>query len=98
VIANIDLVTLLVLGLAVYRICRLVIEDAVTEPLREAIWARFKPDGGIGYLITCYWCVGFWTSSLVVLAYIIVPIPTMVASLILALSSIAGITAARVNN
>jgi hypothetical protein len=94
---GLELVELIVLALAVYRLCRLIIEDAVTEPLREAVWRRYKPDGGIGYLITCYWCTGFWTSSLVVLAYIIVPVPTMVAALVLALSAVAGIIAARVD-
>jgi hypothetical protein len=95
---GLELVELIVLALAVYRICRLIIEDAVTERLREAVWSRFDASRGIGYLITCYWCTGFWVASLLVLLFIIVPVPTMAASLILALSALAGIIAARLDH
>lgn len=95
---GLELVELIVLALAVYRICRLIIEDAVTERLREAVWRRFDASRGIGYLITCYWCTGFWVASLLVLLFIIVPVPTMAASLILALSALAGIIAARLDH
>lgn len=88
---------LIILALATYRLCRLIIEDTVTERLRVAIWARFKPSHGIGYLITCYWCTGFWVASLLVLLFIIVPVPTIAASLVLALSALAGIIAARLD-
>jgi hypothetical protein len=94
---GLELTELIVLALAVYRICRLIIEDAVTERLRELVWSRFKPSHGIGYLITCYWCTGFWVASLLVLLFIIVPVPTMAASLVLALSALAGIVAARLD-
>jgi hypothetical protein len=94
---GLELVELIVLALAVYRICRLIIEDAVTERLRKLVWSRFKPSHGIGYLITCYWCTGFWVASLLVLLFIIVPVPTMAASLVLALSALAGIVAARLD-
>jgi hypothetical protein len=95
---GLELVELVVLALAVYRVCRLIIEDAVTERLREAVWRRFDASHGIGYLITCYWCTGFWVASLLVLLFIIVPVPTMAASLILALSALAGIIAARLDH
>jgi hypothetical protein len=95
---GLELVELIVLALAVYRICRLIIEDAVTERLREAVWSRFDSSRGIGYLITCYWCTGFWVASLLVLLFIIVPVPTMAASLVLALSALAGIIAARLDH
>lgn len=91
---TITLVELVILALAVYRLCRLVIEDAVTEKARELIWKRFDASHGVGYLITCYWCTGFWVSSLVVTSYIIVPILTMAISLVLALSAFAGLVAA----
>jgi hypothetical protein len=94
---NMSVVDLVILALAVYRITRLIIEDAVTERLREAVWSRFDASRGIGYLITCYWCTGFWVASLLVLLFIIVPVPTMAASLILALSALAGIIAARLD-
>jgi hypothetical protein len=95
---GLELVELIVLALAVYRVCRLIIEDTVTERLREAVWSRFDASRGIGYLITCYWCTGFWVASLLVLLFIIGPVPTMAASLVLALSALAGIIAARLDH
>ncbi len=94
---EITITELIVLALATYRLCRLIIEDAVTERLRTAIWSRQNASQGIGYLITCYWCTGFWVASLLVLMFIIVPVPTMAAALVLALSALAGIVAARLD-
>lgn len=95
---GLELTELIVLALAVYRICRLIIEDAVTEKVRDAIWSKFPPSHGIGYLITCYWCTGFWVASLVVVLFMIIPVPTIAASLVLALSALAGIIAARLDH
>lgn len=88
---------LIILALATYRLCRLIIEDTVTERVRSAIWRKYPPSHGVGYLITCYWCTGFWVASLLVLLFIIVPVPTIAASLVLALSALAGIIAARLD-
>lgn len=88
---------LIILALATYRLCRLIIEDTVTEPIRNAIWSRWKPSRGVGYLITCYWCTGFWVASLLVLLFMIIPVPTTAAALVLALSAMAGIIAARLD-
>lgn len=88
---------LIILALATYRLCRLIIEDTVTERVRSAIWRKCPPSHGVGYLITCYWCTGFWVASLLVLLFIIVPVPTIAASLVLALSALAGIIAARLD-
>lgn len=95
---NIELAHVVILALAVYRISRLIIEDTVLENAREWVWKRHRSDQGIGYLITCYWCTSFWVSSLVVLAYIIVPVPTIAACLVMALSAITGLIAARMDN
>jgi hypothetical protein len=97
VISDISIIEFIVLALATYRLTRLIIEDKVMDWLRERIWSRFPPDKRLGYLITCYWCLGFWFASLVVLAYIIVPVPTMVFSVILAVSALVGIVAARMD-
>jgi len=94
---SITVVDLVILALAVYRLSRLIIEDTVTERLRNAVWRRYNPSHGVGYLITCYWCTGFWVASLLVLLFIIVPVPTIAASLVLALSALAGIIAARMD-
>lgn len=95
---SITVVDLLILALATYRLARLIIEDTVTERLRNAIWSKYPPSQGVGYLITCYWCTGFWVASLLVLLFIIVPVPTIAASLVLALSALAGIIAARLDH
>ena len=94
---DITLVDLIILALATYRLTRVIVEDAVAERLRNLIWSRFKPSHGLGYLITCYWCTGFWVASLLVLLFIIIPVPVIAASLVLALSAVAGIIAARLD-
>lgn len=94
---TLDLVTVIVLALAVYRLSRLVVEDTVLEPVRTAVWKKFPPSHMVGYWFTCYWCTSIWFATLVVISYMIIPGPTTVVSLILALSSVAGIIAARVD-
>lgn len=85
----------IILSLAVYRASRLIIEDTVLDRFRNWVWSRFSPDSaGVGYLITCYWCVSFWVSSLVIVSYIIVPIPTIAVCAVFALSAAAGIITA----
>ena len=94
---DITLTQALVLALAVYRVCRLIIEDNLTEPLRDLVWRRFPPSTRIGYYLTCYWCTGVWVSSFTIFMYTIVPSQTFTVALILALSSVAGLIAARSN-
>jgi len=85
----------IILGLAVYRATRVIVEDSILDKFRKAVWKKFPPaNGGIGYLLTCYWCTSFWISSLVVTSYIIVPIATTAVCMIFALSAVAGIVTA----
>jgi len=91
---HISMTHLILLTLATYRLSRLVIEDTVSDKFRDLVWRYFPYDKTIGYLITCYWCMGFWFSSLFVIAYIIVPIQTIAVSAILAISAVVGIIAA----
>lgn len=93
----IDPLGLVILALAVYRLCRIVVEDTVFAGVREAIWRRFPPTHWFGYLFTCYWCTSVWFASLLVLFYMIIPMPTMVVSLALSVSAIAGFIAAWVD-
>jgi len=97
-ITDITPLQFIVLALAAYRLCRLVIQDTVTEALRNRVWRHFPPTTSLGYLITCYWCTGIWVSSLIVCLYTIVPLPTFAVSLVLALSAAVGIVAARVDS
>jgi hypothetical protein len=48
----------LVIGLASYRLWRLVAEDAITEGPREWVLAR-SPEK-VRELIECPWCLGSW--------------------------------------
>lgn len=90
------LVALVLFGLAAYRVTRLILFDHVLDRLRSWVWRHRPPEnGGIGYMLTCAWCTGFWVSSLFVIAYIIVPEATTVAAFLLSVSAIVGLLAAR---
>jgi len=95
---QIDLLTFVILTLAVYRLCRLVVEDTVLDRLRTTVWKKFPPSTMVGYWFTCYWCTSIWFASLVTISYMIIPTPTIVVALVLAMSTIAGVIAARANN
>lgn len=94
---DIEISHLVILILGVYRLTRLIIEDTITEPIRNWIWDRWGYEKGVGYLVTCYWCTSFWVASLTVILYTIVPIPTTAIMLVLALSAGAGLIAARID-
>ena len=85
---------LLVLSLAGYRATRFIIEDTITEGIRNKIWSKFPPSTKLGYLITCYWCTGFWVSLVLVTCFFAFPIVTLVVSLVLAISALIGIISA----
>jgi hypothetical protein len=91
-------IPLLILALATFRISRLFTVDVIFENLREWIWKRKPPHTKIGYLFTCNWCFSIWVASLVVICYTIVPTATTVIALPFALSAVAGLIAARLDN
>lgn len=92
-------VALIILALAVYRLTRLVTTDTITFPIRNKIWNRFPPETSrFGYLFTCDWCTSIWVSSLVVISYTIIPTATTLLALIPALSAVASIIAARLDD
>ena len=82
---------LLILGLAAYRLTRVLLEDVVFEGLREFIWKKFPPNTKFGYLWTCYWCMGMWVSAIWFGAWLLVPVFVVVLSLVLSLSAIVGL-------
>lgn len=84
-------VELAVLALAAYRLTRFLVEDHLFNGLREWVWKRWNPGTKLGYLFTCYWCMGFWMSSFVVVGYILVPSVMFIVALVLALSAAVGI-------
>lgn len=50
------IVWILVIGVASYRIWRLLGEDSITEPLRQGL-----PEWPLE-LVTCPWCLGSWVA------------------------------------
>lgn len=86
---------LIILGLAVFRLTRLVVRDEITAEIRLKIWGRYPPDKSMaGYLFTCDWCMSIWLASLVYLSSIIAPAPTRAIATVLALSAVTGLLAA----
>lgn len=87
-----------ILTLASYRLSRLVVQDTLLAPFRDRVWDRYPPETHrIGYLLTCFWCTSFYTSSLVVISYMIVPAVTLPICLILALSALVGIISTKID-
>lgn len=89
---------LILLPIAIFRLCRLVIEDRLLETPREAVWKRFPPESSyLGYLITCYWCLSLWFAAIMVVLVLFFPIPTLIVAGILAFSAIASLMDQKLN-
>ena len=86
------LLDLVILILAVHRLTRLIVEDTITERLREKIWKKSPAyENGIGYLVTCWWCVSLWVSTPVYVLYMIAPDVAILVFGAFALSSAASL-------
>lgn len=93
-------VDLLVLGLATYRLSRLISKDLVTRPLRKPFTrlesygdnpheVEEKPHGtgmrrAIGDLLVCPMCVGTWVAAALVAGYTLLPRGTRALSRVFA--------------
>lgn len=67
------LIVALVLTFGAYRITRLIIEDEILDTPRNWLFKHVKSGSFFDTLLTCYWCLGFWVSLLVVGLYWAVP-------------------------
>lgn len=78
--------------LATHRITKLVIDDYITEPLRQKVYEKFgdPEDSKISYAVTCPWCVSIYTGALVVAARTIAPKVWRPLSYALAFSTVTG--------
>lgn len=89
---------LVILILASFRLTHLIVFDSITEFIRKP----FLDESGqeiiikgtgirhfMGKLLSCYWCTGIWSSILVVLLYVYVPV-TYPVFLILAVAGAAA--------
>jgi len=83
-------------GLATYRLTRLLVEDGITAPIREAVWERYDAsDTKIGYLFTCPWCVSVWIGAGVVAARYLAPAQWEPVARVFAGSAVTGMLAER---
>jgi hypothetical protein len=91
---DITLINFVILALAAFRLTHLITTDAIADGFRTKVWKKFPPSTKIGYLITCNWCTGFWVSIFLVISYLVLPVATLVVSLILAISASIGLISA----
>jgi Protein of unknown function (DUF1360) len=80
--------------LATYRITRLLVADAITEPWRDRVEERYGPESSWAYLVNCPWCTGMWVAIVLTLATDLIvglPAPVLVAA---SASAVAGLIAA----
>lgn len=80
-------VTLIVVGLAVFRVTRLLVVDSITDPIRDffAQWT-FTDE-----LLACPWCAGFWVGVGATIVYAVNPDVAFWLSLPFAFSAVAGL-------
>lgn len=90
----IDVTTFAILALAAFRLTHILVVDAIFDGIRTKIWSKYPPMTKIGYLITCFWCSGFWISIFLALSWLLLPEFTFVVSLILAMSALVGLISA----
>lgn len=85
----------LVLGaLAVHRLTRLVVDDKITEPLRERVTGAGDDEPeGLAYFVTCPWCVSMWVAGGWLALRTIAPRTARALGTVLASSSVAGLLA-----
>jgi len=76
---------------ASYRLTRLVMEDRVTEDLRNLIYSKFPRDSKLSYLIGCPWCISVWAGLTIFALRRISPETANIVSGALAASAVTGV-------
>ena len=84
---------LVVDGLASYRLVKLVRDDRITEPARDAVLDRTGPpdQSSLSYLMTCPWCLSVYFGAALTLGRLRWPRATDAVSRVFALSALAGL-------
>lgn len=87
-------------GLATFRLVKLVRHDRITEPVREAVRARWGPPekSRISYLIDCPWCLSFYFAVALTVLGRRWPRPVGLIARSLALSALTGLAAEHVDS
>ncbi|RHW43240.1 DUF1360 domain-containing protein [Neobacillus notoginsengisoli] len=101
---NFTLELLIVMGLASFRLTRIIVFDKITEFIRAPfldeieengdVYVVPKPSGlkkWIGELLSCYWCTGIWASAGLLGMYVFLPKVGIAVILIFAVAAIGGI-------
>jgi len=83
------------LGLAAFRLWRLIAEDTILD--RPRGWVTGRVGEYWGTFIVCPWCSGAWLSFAWWLAWVAWPHGVLVASTPLALSAVVGLIAANID-
>lgn len=80
-------------GLATYRLVKLVRDDRITAPAREALEERQGPpeDSKLTYLLNCPWCLSIWFGAALTIARRRWPVATSLLARPLALSALTGL-------
>ena len=87
-----QLLDYVLLVLAVHRLTRLIVEDAIFSKVREKIWRKSPAYAvGAGYLITCFWCMSLWLATPIFVLYKMQPDATIIVLGGFALSSAAAL-------
>lgn len=87
------LADLLVDALATYRLVKLVRDDKITEPARDAVVEKHGPPARskVSYLVHCPWCLSFYFGAALTLGRHLAPGPTQGVARTFALSALAGL-------
>lgn len=90
---------LLIDALATFRLVKLVRHDKITEPVREAVEARYGPadKSKVTYLFDCPWCLSIYFGLALTLLRHRWPRPVGLLARGLALSAMTGLTAQHVD-
>lgn len=89
---NKSLAAATLLGLATYRLTKLVIEDQITASLRDKVFEKFPPQSTkIGYLFTCPWCVSIWAGAGLLALEHASPVAGELSQKVLAASAVSGL-------
>lgn len=84
-------------ALATYRLTKLVIDDYITQDLRDKAFAELaklennKLARKAEYLLTCPWCVSIWAAGFLVLLRLTAPNLAQYLNTLLAASAVTGV-------
>lgn len=77
--------------LATYRLTRMVLDDKITEDIRNAIYERSPRDSMMSYFVGCPWCVSIWAGLVIFSLRRISPSNADIVSGLLAASAVTGV-------